>query len=195
MIEKPRCEPFDKRVDNPCGNRGDVFGTHGDYSTVTGMHEIQVAEIWKVTRIPKLLFPMEIDISLSCPVDVVAVRYQSGVERLAGYIRRHREVKKENLTVREFEAVLLKKPRNEDFYIAQQHLKNVSVEMTNNDLCVFVDLQPFQTFTVHFLFNSEQHVERTEIVFGDEYFRISEIHIKLFVRPPQMKKRFSLFNR
>lgn len=138
---------------------------------------------------------MEIDISLSCPVDVVTVRYQSGIERLAGYIRRHREVKKENLTVREFEAVLLKKPSDEDFYIVHQHLKNVSVEMVDNDLSVFVDLQPFQTFTIHFLFNSEEHVERTEIVFGDRYFRISEIHIKLYVRPPQVKKRFSLFNR
>lgn len=138
---------------------------------------------------------MEIDISLSCPVDIVTVRYQSGIERLAGYIRRHREVKKENLTVREFEAVLLKKPTDEDFYIAHQNLKNVSFEMINNDLRMFVDLQPFELFTVHFLFNSEEHVERTEIAFDDEYFRISETHIKLFVRSPQVKKRFSLFNR
>ena len=138
---------------------------------------------------------MEIDVSVVCPGDVVTVRYQSGIERLAGYIQRHREVKKENLNVRDFETVLLKKPIDQDFYITQQHLKNVTVEMVSNDVRIYIDLQPFQTFMFHFLLNSENHVERTEITFGDEYFRIAEMHFKLFIRAPQAKKRFSLFNR
>ena len=136
---------------------------------------------------------MEIDISYTMKDDSILINYQSGLERLLNYIIRHKEVKKENLSVREYECVLLKKPINEDFYIGIQNLKNVSIQKVNNDLMIIVDLQPFTTFTIHILFNSENHIEKTDIVYIDNYFELSNLKIKMYIRPPQIKKRFSLF--
>ena len=58
---------------------------------------------------------------------------------------------------------------------------------------IIVDLQPFTTFTIHILFNSENHIEKTDIVYIDNYFELSNLKIKMYIRPPQIKKRFSLF--
>lgn len=136
---------------------------------------------------------MEVDISYTMKDDSIIINYQSGLERLLNYIIRHKEVKKENLSVREYECVLLKKPNNEDFYIGIQHLKNVCIENFNNDLKIIVDLQPFTLFTIHVLFNSENHIEKVEITYIDTYFRLSNLKIKMYIRAPQVKKRFSLF--
>ena len=136
---------------------------------------------------------MEIDISYTMKDNLILVNYQSGLERLLNYIIRHKEVKKENLSIREYECVLLKKPRNEDFYIGIQNLKNVSIQKVNNDLMILVDLQPFTIFTIHILFNSENHIEKLEIVYMDNYFKLASLNIKMYIRQPQIKKRFSLF--
>ena len=106
---------------------------------------------------------MEVDISYTMKDDSITMNYQSGLERLLNYMIRHKEVKKENLSIREYECVLLKKPKNEDFYIGIQHLKNVCIENFNNDLKIIIDLQPFTMFTIHVLFNSENHIEKVEI--------------------------------
>ena len=136
---------------------------------------------------------MEVDISYTIKDDSITINYQSGLERLLNYIIRHKEVKKENLSIREYESVLLKKPRDEDFYIGIQNLKNVSIEKLNNDLRIIIDLQPFTLFTIHVLFNSENHIEKVEIKYVDDYFRLSNLKIKMYIRAPQVKKRFSLF--
>lgn len=136
---------------------------------------------------------MEIDISYTMNDDSITVNYQSGLERLLNYMIRHKEVRKENFSVREYESVLLKKPRSEDFYIGIQHLKNVCIEHFNNDLKIIVDLQPFTVFTIHVLFNSEKHIEKVDITYIDNYFRLSNLKIKMYIRAPQIKKRFSLF--
>lgn len=136
---------------------------------------------------------MEVDISYTMKDDSITMNYQSGLERLLNYMIRHKEVKKENLSIREYECVLLKKPKNEDFYIGIQHLKNVCIENFNNDLKIIIDLQPFTMFTIHVLFNSENHIEKVEITYIDNYFRLSNLKIKMYIRAPQIKKRFSLF--
>ena len=136
---------------------------------------------------------MEVDISYTFKDDLITVNYQSGLERLLNYIVRHKEVKKENLSIREYECILLKKPRNEDFYIGIQNLKNVNIQKVNNDLMINIDLQPFTDFTIHILFNSENHIEKLDIVYNDDYFKLSDLKIKIYIRNPQIKKRFSLF--
>lgn len=136
---------------------------------------------------------MEVDISYTFKDDSITVNYQSGLERLLNYMIRHKEVKKENLSIREYESVLIKKPRGEDFYIGIQNLKNVCIEKINNDLRIIIDLQPFTLFTIHVLFNSENHVEKVEIKYIDDYFKLSNLKIKMYIRAPQVKKRFSLF--
>ena len=136
---------------------------------------------------------MEIDISYTFKDDSITVNYQSGLERLLNYIIRHKEVKKENLSIREYESILIKKPRGEYFYIGIQNLKNVCIEKINYDLRIIIDLQPFTFFTIHVLFNSENHVEKVEIKYIDDYFELSDLKIKMYIRAPQIKKRFSLF--
>lgn len=136
---------------------------------------------------------MEVDISYTFKDDSITINYQSGLERLLNYMIRHKEVKKENLSIREYECVLLKKPHSEDFYIGIQNLKNVCIEKINNDLRIIIDLQPFTLFTIHVLFNSENHIEKVEIKYVDDYFRLSNLKIKMYIRAPQVKKRFSLF--
>lgn len=136
---------------------------------------------------------MEVDISYTFKDDSITVNYQSGLERLLNYIIRHKEVKKENLSIREYECVLIKKPRGEDFYIGIQNLKNVNIQKVNNDLMILIDLQPFTVFTIHILVNSENHIEKLDIVYIDDYFKLSNLKIKMYIRAPQVKKRFSLF--
>ena len=77
---------------------------------------------------------MEVDISYTFKDDSITVNYQSGLERLLNYMNRHKEVKKENLSIREYESVLVKNPRNEYFYIGIQNLKNVCIEKINYDV-------------------------------------------------------------
>ena len=141
---------------------------------------------------------MDIELELQSLRGELKVLFMKNIEKVSGFIDRHKHILTSNIQVSKFELLLTKTPYQNSFIIPTKYLNTVRIEKEKNIIQILFDVVPFTEFTIQCYLNSDTIVRRTEITYIDPYFEVGYLKFKIKIIPKveeTKKKRYSWFNK
>lgn len=124
--------------------------------------------------------------------------FMKNVERIKGYIERHKRIVMKMIEVVRFEGLIINETENYEIEASERNVRVIHVENEKNVILIYIDIMPVTEMIFKGYINSEGIIRRVELEERDDYFRADYIHLKMKIITPikeTTKKRYSWFNR
>ena len=124
--------------------------------------------------------------------------FMKNIERIKGYIERHKRIIMKMIEVVRFEGLIVNKTENYEIEAFERNVRVIHIENEKNVILIYIDIMPITEMIFKGYINSEGIIRKVELEERDDYFRVDYIHLKMKIITPikeTIKKRYSWFNR